>query len=93
MNSLSFSKQNLVNSEPIEWPLNSVFTNKYGKYDVDREITNIYENLQIVQSHFFTDMLLFINIWSTSIIYWFIGIRICCQQIQMNNYSFTFDYS
>ncbi len=31
MNSLSFSKQNLVNPEPIEWPLNSVFTNKYGK--------------------------------------------------------------
>ena len=32
------------------------------KYDVDQEITNIYENLQIVQSHFFTDMLLFVNI-------------------------------
>jgi hypothetical protein len=30
-NSLSFSKPNLVNLEPIEWPLNSVFTNKYGK--------------------------------------------------------------
>ena len=29
--SLSFSEQNLVNLEPIEWPLNSVFTNKYGK--------------------------------------------------------------
>ncbi len=26
------------------------------KYDVDREIMNIYDNLQIVQSHFFTDI-------------------------------------
>jgi len=25
MNSLSFYEQNLVNVEPIEWPLNSVF--------------------------------------------------------------------
>ena len=49
------------------------------KYDVDREITNIYESLQIVLVHFFTDMLLFINIRSTSNIYWFIGIRIRCQ--------------
>ncbi len=32
------------------------------KYDADQEIMNIYENLQIVQSHFFTDMLLFINL-------------------------------
>ena len=31
INSLSFSKQNLVNSEPIERPLNSVFTNLYDK--------------------------------------------------------------
>ncbi len=31
MNSLSFSEQNLVNLESIEWSLNSVFTNKYGK--------------------------------------------------------------
>jgi hypothetical protein len=31
MNSLFFSEQNLVNLERIEWPLNSVFTNKYGK--------------------------------------------------------------
>ncbi len=31
MNSLSFSTLNLVNPEPIEWPLNSVFTNKYDK--------------------------------------------------------------
>ena len=71
----------------------SVFTNKYDEYDTDREITNIYENLQIVRTHFFTDMqLLFIYIQSTSNIYWFIGIRINCQQIQMNNYSFTFHY-
>ncbi len=69
----------------LKWPM--------AKYDVDREIMNIYENLQIVWSHFFTDMLLFVNIWSTLNIYWFIGIRIRCQRIQMNNYSFTFDYS
>ena len=49
------------------------------KYDTDQEITNIYENLQIVRTHFFTDMLLFVNIRSTSNIYWFIGIRIHCQ--------------
>jgi hypothetical protein len=62
------------------------------KYNVDWEITNIYENLQKVWSHFFTNMLLFVNIWFTSNIYWFIGIQIHCQQIQMNNYSFTFDH-
>jgi hypothetical protein len=38
-------------------------------------------------------MLLFIYIWSTLNIYWIIGIRICCQRIQMNSYSVTFDYS
>jgi hypothetical protein len=54
---------------------------------------NIYENLQIVRTHFFSNMLLFINILSTSNIYWFIGIQICCQRIQTNNYSFIFDYS
>jgi hypothetical protein len=44
MNSLSFSKQN---PEPIEWPLDSVFTNKYSKirywprnYKYLREFTN-----------------------------------------------------
>ncbi len=63
------------------------------KYDADQEITNIYENLQLVRSHFFTDMLLFVNIRSTSNIYSFIGIQIRCQRIQPNNYSFTFDYS
>ncbi len=63
------------------------------KYDADQETKNIYENLQIVRSQFFTDMLLFVNIWSTLNIYWFIGIRICCQRIQMNNYSVTFNYS
>ena len=61
------------------------------KYNVDQEITNIYENLQIVRSHFFTDIVLFVNIQSTLNIYWFIGIRIHCQRIQTNNYSFTFD--
>jgi hypothetical protein len=50
------------------------------KYDVDQEITNIYENLQIVRSHFFTDIVLFYNIWSTSNIYWFISIQIRCNE-------------
>ncbi len=45
------------------------------KYDTEREIMNIYENLQIVRTYFFTDMLLFVNIQSTSNMYWFIGIR------------------
>ncbi len=63
------------------------------KYDADQEITNIYENLQIIGSQFFTDMLLFVYIWSTSNIYWFICIRIRCQRIPMNSYSVTFDYS
>ena len=64
---------------------------KMVKYDADREITNIYHNLQIVGSQFVTDMLLFISIRSTSNIYWFIGIRIRCQRIQTNSYSVTFD--
>ncbi len=76
MNSFSFSEQNLVNLEPIEWPLNSVFTNKYGKYNTDREITNTYKNLQIVQTQFFTDKLIFIYIGYNLNIYWFIGIQI-----------------
>jgi hypothetical protein len=46
------------------------------KYDTDREITNTFENLQIVQSQFFTDKLIFIYIWYNSNIYWFIGIQI-----------------
>ncbi len=60
--------------------------------NADPVITNIYENLQIVWSQFFTYMLLFVYIRSTSNIYWFIGIQIRCQQIQMNSYSVTFDY-
>ena len=32
------------------------------KYDADWEITNIYENLQIVWSQFIADMLLFVYI-------------------------------
>jgi len=63
------------------------------KYDADRAIMNIYENLQIVQSQFFTDLLISIYIQSNSNFYWFIGIQICCQGIQMNSYSVTFDYS
>ncbi len=49
-------------------------------------------NFQIVRSQLFTDMLLLIYIWSTSNIYWFICIQICCQQIQTNSYSVTFNY-
>ncbi len=63
------------------------------KYNANQEIINAYENLQIVQCQFFTDMLIFIYIWSYSNIYWFIDIRIRCQQIQTNSYSNTFDYS
>ncbi len=62
------------------------------KYDADWEITNIYENLQIVWSQFFTDILLFIYIRSTSNIYWFISIQIFCEWIQTNSYLVTFDY-
>jgi hypothetical protein len=32
------------------------------KYDTDQEITNTYENLQIVRTQFFTDKLIFIYI-------------------------------
>ncbi len=63
------------------------------KYDANWEITNIYENLQIVWSQFCTDKLLFVYIQSTSNINWFIGIRIHCQQVQMNSYSVTFGYT
>ncbi len=62
------------------------------KYDADRENTNINKNLQIVWSQFYTDMLLFIYIWSTLNTYWFISIQIHCQQIQTNTYSVTFNY-
>ncbi len=63
------------------------------KYNTDREITNIYENLWIVWSQFCTDRLLFLYTRSTLNIYWFIGIKICCQRILMNSYSVTFGYS
>ncbi len=62
------------------------------KYNANLEITNTYDNLQIVQSQFFTKKLIFIYIQSTSNIYWFICIQIHCQPIQMNRYSVTFDY-
>jgi hypothetical protein len=39
-----------------------MFTNKYDKYNANQEILNTYENLQIVQSQFFTDKLIFICI-------------------------------
>jgi hypothetical protein len=53
---------------------------------------NTYENLQIVQSKFITDKLIFIYIQLNSNIYWNIGIWIRCQQIQTNSYSVTFEY-
>jgi hypothetical protein len=69
-----------------------MFTNKYGKYDANQEIMYTYENLQIDQSQFFTDKLIFIYIWFNLNIYWFIGIWINCQQMQMKSYSVTLDY-
>ncbi len=66
-----------------------MFTNKYGKYDANWEIMNTYENLQIVQSQFFTDKLIFIYILSNLNIYLFIGIY--CQWIQTKRYSVTFN--
>jgi hypothetical protein len=46
-----------------------------------------------VLSQFFTDKPIFIYIRANSNIYWFIGIRICCQLIQSKIYLFTLDYS
>ncbi len=46
------------------------------KYDADQEITITYENLQIVLSQFFTDMLIFDYIKSNLKTFWFIAIRI-----------------
>jgi hypothetical protein len=46
------------------------------KYDTEREITNTYENLQIVRSQFFTNKLIFIYNRYNSNIYWFISIQI-----------------
>ncbi len=57
------------------------------KYNADREIMNIYENLQIVW------YATFIYIQSTSNIYGFIVIWNHCQKIQTNTYLVTFDYS
>jgi hypothetical protein len=63
------------------------------KYNANQEIMNTNENLQKVWSQFFTDKLILIYIQSTSNIYWFIVIQICCQQIQMISYSVTFVHS
>jgi hypothetical protein len=63
------------------------------KYDANWNIMNIYENLQIIQSQFCTDMLLFIYIWSTSNIDWFISIQISWEWMQTNSYLVTFGYS
>ncbi len=46
------------------------------KCDADQEIMITYNNLQIDQSQFFTDMLIFVFIWSNLNIYWFIGTQI-----------------
>ncbi len=46
------------------------------KYDAEQEIMNIYDNLQIVWSQFFTNNIIFIYILYNSSIYWFIGIQI-----------------
>ncbi len=62
------------------------------KYNANWEIMNTYKYLQIVQSQFFTNELIFIYIWSNSNVYWFIGILIHCQRIQKNSYSVTFNY-
>jgi hypothetical protein len=56
------------------------------KYNADQEIMNTFENLQIVRSQFFTDKLIFVDIWSNSNAYWFMGIWIHCQQLQTNSY-------
>ncbi len=56
--------------------MNTPFEKNMVKYNADQEITNTYENLQIVQNQFFTDMLIFIYIWSSLKTFWFIGIWI-----------------
>ncbi len=61
------------------------------------KIKNTYENLQIVQSQFFTDKLIFIYIWSNQIsiglsVFGFIARHTDIQRIQMKSYSVTFSY-
>jgi hypothetical protein len=63
------------------------------KYDANQEITNTYENLQIVWCQFLTNKLIFDYIQSNSNIYWLISIQIRCQQTQMKSYADTFNYS
>jgi hypothetical protein len=63
------------------------------KYNANREIMNTCENLKIDQSHFFTNMLVFVYIQSNLNIYWFIRIWIHCQQIQTKSYSVTYSMS
>jgi hypothetical protein len=41
-------------------------------YFADREITNTYENLQIVQYQFFTDMLIF-SLVQNILVYWYLN--------------------
>ncbi len=62
------------------------------KYDTDWEITNTYENLQIVWSQFFTDKLIFIYIRYNLNIYWFIGIGIRLVWYRANRYSVLLEF-
>ncbi len=84
MNGLLFSLFFFVNSEPIKKNLNGIFANKYG--EIQYWLRN-YEKLQIVWSHFFTLLKIFVYIWSNSKLFglsvfsfdlfdkWQIGIR------------------
>ena len=56
------------------------------KYYPTQEITNTYENLQIVRSQFFTNKLIFVYIRSNLNLYLFISIQIHWQWIQTNSY-------
>ncbi len=62
------------------------------KYDPNQEITNTYENLQIFQSQFFTEKLIFVYIRSNSNIYWFIGIQIHSNSLLTNKNEGLFAY-
>ncbi len=53
-----------------------------AKYDADQDIMITYENLWIVWSQFFTDMLILIYISSNLYIFWFIGIQIQIRLVQ-----------
>ncbi len=63
MNSLSFSASFIIIYKPIEWNLNSVFANKFGKIQC---WPRNYDKLQIAPSWFFTILQIFVYIWSNS---------------------------